>query len=100
MTDYALVLSLKYPGSEWSMSNDTYESLTWHSNTPKPTKKQLDALSDEAQAENEQAKLDTIRKAAYQETSDPVFFQWQSGEATKEEWLAAREAVRNSYPSQ
>ena len=40
------------------------------------------------------------RQAAYQKTADPLFFKYQAGEATKEEWLAARAAVdaANPYP--
>lgn len=33
-------------------------------------------------------------KRAYQHESDPLFFQWQAGEKTKEEWLAKREEIR------
>ena len=41
------------------------------------------------------------RQNAYQQTSDPLFFKFQAGEATKEEWLAARQEVvdANPYPA-
>lgn len=40
------------------------------------------------------------RQQGYQSTSDPIFMQYQRGEATKEEWLAAVEKVKtdNPYP--
>lgn len=44
MTDYALVLSRKYPGREWSLNGNDYASLTIHDDGPKPTKKTLDDL--------------------------------------------------------
>jgi hypothetical protein len=39
------------------------------------------------------------RAFAYYLSSDPVFFKWQRGEATKEEWLEAVEAVKKEYPN-
>ena len=43
MTDYAAVLTANYPGQEWTLDGDTYEGLTWLSDTPKPTQAELDA---------------------------------------------------------
>lgn len=42
------------------------------------------------------------RQAGYQSTSDPIFMQYQRGEATEQEWLDAVEAVKvaNPYPVQ
>jgi hypothetical protein len=44
MIDYALVLTTNYPGKFWSLNGDSYEGLTWLSDTPKPTQAELDAL--------------------------------------------------------
>jgi len=41
--DYTKVLSRCFD-AEWSLSGDTYEGLVWLSDTPKPTKEELDAL--------------------------------------------------------
>jgi hypothetical protein len=40
------------------------------------------------------------RQAGYQSTSDPIFMQYQRGEATEQAWLDAVEAVKvaNPYP--
>jgi hypothetical protein len=42
------------------------------------------------------------RQAGYQTTSDPIFMQYQRGEATEQEWLDAVQAVKdaNPYPVQ
>ena len=40
---------------------------------------------------------DTERRAAYAEHADPVFFKWQRGEATQEDWLAAVTMVKEWY---
>jgi hypothetical protein len=38
------------------------------------------------------------RQAAYQQTADPLFFQYQAGEATEQQWLDARAAVVEAHP--
>lgn len=38
------------------------------------------------------------RKAAYEQEADPLFFKWQAGEATKEEWEAKRAEIRARFP--
>ena len=43
MTDYVAVLTRNYPDAEWSLNGDDYSGLVWHSDTPKPTKADLDA---------------------------------------------------------
>jgi hypothetical protein len=53
MTDYATILTLKYEGSEWTLNGDDYAGLTWLSDSPKPTKAELDGLWAEVQAEIE-----------------------------------------------
>ena len=44
MIDYALILATNYPNSNWSLAGDSYDGLTWFSDTPKPTQAELDAL--------------------------------------------------------
>lgn len=39
--DIAKTLVLGYPESKWSLDGDTYDGLTWLSNTPKPTEEEL-----------------------------------------------------------
>lgn len=38
------------------------------------------------------------RLRAYQREADPLFFAWQAGEASREDWLAQRAAIRARYP--
>jgi hypothetical protein len=42
--------------------------------------------------------VEDARKAAYQQIADPVFFQYQAGEATEQEWLEARASVVTAHP--
>ena len=48
--------------------------------------------------EAEIARLRAARQAAYWAEADPINLQWQRGEAEKEDWLAAVEAIRARYP--
>jgi len=38
------------------------------------------------------------RQAGYQQTSDPIFMQYQRGEATEQQWLDAVQAVKDANP--
>ena len=38
------------------------------------------------------------RRQMYPNHADPVFFQWQRGECTEQEYLAAVQAVKDKYP--
>jgi hypothetical protein len=53
---------------------------------PAPTKAELLATA-EAQ-----------RAAAYREEADPLFFKYQRGSATKEEWLAKVDEIKARFP--
>jgi hypothetical protein len=64
--DITIILSTKFVGSEWSLNGNDYEGLTWLSDTPKPTKKQLEDLWPTVLAELEakaQAKIDAKASA-------------------------------------
>ena len=39
-----------------------------------------------------------LRLTAYETESDPIFFQWQRGSKTQQEWLDAVDKVKNKYP--
>lgn len=43
--------------------------------------------------------LDSVKKSLYARISDSVFFKWQAGEATQEEWAAARQLVISLHQS-
>jgi hypothetical protein len=42
MIDYAAILAANYPDAEWTLDGDTYDGLTWLSDTPKPSQADLD----------------------------------------------------------
>jgi hypothetical protein len=98
MIDYALILSVNYPGSQWSLNGNSYDGLTWLSDTPKPTQAELDALwaSTQDKVANQQA--DQNRHNAYVVESDPLFFKAQRGEGTIADWEAKVAEIKNRYP--
>jgi hypothetical protein len=42
--------------------------------------------------------VEAARRQAYQTDSDPLFFGWQRGENTEQEWLSAVQAVKDAHP--
>jgi hypothetical protein len=42
--------------------------------------------------------VEQARQHAYQQTADPLFFQYQRGEITEQEWLDAVQAVKDAHP--
>jgi len=98
MTDYAAVLSENYPGTKWTMDGDNYDGLTWLSDTPKPTQEELDAAWPQVQYQQQRAEIETQRRNAYTQEADPLFFSYQRGEATEQDWLDAVESIRTRFP--
>lgn len=40
----------------------------------------------------------SMRRAEYQQNADPLFFGWQRGENTEQEWLEAVQAIKEKFP--
>jgi hypothetical protein len=57
MIDIALTLSYLRPNEEWNLNGETYEGLTWLSETPIPTKTEVETAYPLALAEKEAAKV-------------------------------------------
>jgi hypothetical protein len=53
---------------------------------------------DRLMADEPRRQVEAQRQAAYAQTSDPLFFQWQRGDATEQEWLDAVDAVKLQFP--
>ena len=57
MIDYVQILTTNYPGAQWALSGNDYDTLQWFSETPpKPTQEELDALwpsTEEQTAKND-----------------------------------------------
>ena len=98
MIDYVLILETNYPGAEWSISGNDYDSLEWYSETPKPTQAELDSAWPQVNYDNQIASVETTRRTQYEAQSDGLFFEWQRGTNTKEAWETAVQAVKDANP--
>ena len=98
MTDYAAVLTANYPGAQWSLSGNDYDTLDWLDDTPKPTQAELDAAWPQVDYDNQVAAVEQARRADYEAQSDPLFFEWQRGDGTEQAWLDAVAAVKAAHP--
>ena len=96
--DISLILTEQYAGSEWTLNGDNYSGLTWLSDTPKPTLEELEGHWQQVQFDVAYARVQKERQAKYQAESDPVFFDFQRGEATEQDWLDAVQAVKDAHP--
>jgi hypothetical protein len=68
--------------------------------TPEEIAQAQEQAQQAAQAEA-QWKIDNatqLRQSAYTAEADPLFFKWQAGESTKEEWEAKRAEIKARYP--
>ena len=70
MIDYIAVLLANYPGAQWSLSGNDYDTLDWYDDTPKPSQAELDAAWPTVQ----QAQADAVaaREAAKQSAVDKL----------------------------
>lgn len=98
MIDYANILTINYPNSQWTLNGDSYSGLTWLSDTPKPTQAELDALWAATQTTIANQQADYNRHNAYVAESDPLFFKAQRGEGTMAEWEAKVAEIKARYP--
>jgi hypothetical protein len=99
-TDYAAVLTANYANGGWSINANDYEQLVWTADEPKPTQAELDAQWPAVNYANQCAVVEAARLLAYEQTSDPLYFKWQRGDATELEWREAVAKVKadNPYP--
>lgn len=97
--DISAVLSDKFPGAIWTLNGDNYEGLEWlDATSQKPSEAELLAVWPEVQHARAVKAVEAARAVAYREIADPLFFQFQRGEVTEAEWLAAVQAVKDAHP--
>lgn len=98
MIDYVQILSINYPGKEWTFHGKDYSGLNWLDTAPKPTQTELDALWADTQTALYNKSQKDARSNAYRNESDPIYFKWQRGEATEEDWKDAISIIQARYP--
>jgi hypothetical protein len=84
------------PSAEWVLRGD---ELEWLDETQtQPSESEIQAEVALLIAEQPRKEAEALRAAAYKVEADPLFFKYQAGEATKEEWIAKRNEIRTRYP--
>lgn len=91
------------PGAEWVVRGDEIEWMD--SEQTKPTKQEIqDEIayleSDAYKAEQEKKMIEMKRAKAYRQESDPLFFKFQRGEATEQEWLDKIAEIKTRFPDE
>lgn len=61
-----------------------------------------EAADREAEFQLAWAKLNAsvLRRTAYVAEADPLFFKWQAGESTEEEWKTKRDEIKARFPKE
>jgi len=96
--DIAKILSKRYPDAQWTLDGDSYSGLTWLSDGDAPTLAELEAVWAQVEYEVAYDAVQAKRQTAYRAESDSIFFDYQRGDATEQEWLDAVQAVKDAHP--
>ena len=99
-----LVLGILCNGQPWRLADvpkdaEEYEAfLEWFGDGTPPTWDDILSASSGIEYQQQYDAVTVARQTGYQQTSDPIFMQYQRGEATEKEWLDAVEAVKDANP--
>jgi len=91
-------------GGQWFGLKDkskghVYENIIVHDETKKlPSKAECEKGIIALQAEWDARAIEQQRQSAYQTESDPLFFKYQRGEATEQEWLDKVAEIKARFP--
>lgn len=94
------ILTRKYPGTEWALTENDYATLEWFSDTPKPTEKQLEELQPEVDYEIAYEAVQAKRAGAYSAESDILKYKWEEtlDPADHAAFMTAKQAIRERFP--
>lgn len=82
----------------YAIGGDPAEIILWENEATQPTEEELAAAVSQGAYQREYDAVTVARQQGYQQTSDPIFMQYQRGEATEKEWLDAVQAVKDANP--
>ena len=98
MIDIAMVLSQIRPGEKWSLNDNKFESLVWLDETDPPKYQEILDAWEEVETTLHNQKMQELRRRAYQNESDALFFKYQRGDIEKQAWLDKVEEIKERYP--
>ena len=96
-------LASLHPGVWWNWKDpsagETYENVQVLDKSKKlPSKSECEKGIIALQAEWDARAIDQQRQSAYQTESDPLFFKYQRGEATEQDWLDKVAEIKARFP--
>jgi hypothetical protein len=92
----------QWTGKKWELETDTSGAEAFGflakelPDVPNPEKPDYNPDEQEKQRALEEAI--SFRQSAYERESDPIYFLWQRGEATEQDWLDAITAIKTRFP--
>lgn len=87
------------PGAQWTIDSESYEGINWlDSSQTKPSREELEQEIQRLTSQEPTRIALEKRLRAYQLESDSLFFKWQAGEASEEDWKAKRAEIKARYP--
>jgi hypothetical protein len=96
--DIAMILNKIRPEAKWSLDDNRFETLVWLEDDEPPTYQEVLDAWEEVEITINNQRMERLRQEAYRNESDPLFFKYQRGDATKAEWLAKIEEIKQRYP--
>ena len=84
--------------SGWAIGNNPAKIILWENEAPQPTVQELKIAAPAGAYQRDYDAVTVARQAGYQQTSDPIFMQYQRGETTQQAWLDAVQAVKDANP--
>lgn len=90
--------ALGFPNG-YAIGGDPAKIVLWEHDAAQPTLAAIAKAAPEGAYLRELTAVDVDRRNAYANESDPLFFQWQAGEATEDAWKAKRAEVAARYPN-
>lgn len=83
---------------EPTTADEYVAQVAWHDDRPQPTWADIEAARPAAETTKANKHAQAQRRAAFQAEADPLYFAWQRGEATEEDWLAKCAEIRARHP--
>jgi hypothetical protein len=98
MIDYVAILIKHYSNDKWSLNGNEYSGLVWLSNTPKPSKEELDAYWSVIKADIDANAYKEKRAKEYPPIADYLDGIVKGDQAQIQAYIDACLAVKAKYP--
>lgn len=84
----------------YAIGGDPAEIILWENDAPQPSDSAIAKAAKDGAFQREYDAVTIARAAAYAAVggSDGIFFQYQRGEKTEQEWLDAVQAINDANP--